>query len=64
MKTEYRSANVESRTSRFNLPVSHPSRWRLLVEQLLAPSIRIQRMRNLSARLFEDAVDDIDGRAC
>ena len=62
MKTECRS--VESRTSRFNLPVCHPSRWRLLAEQLLAPSMRVQRMRNLSARLFEDAVDDLDGRAC
>jgi hypothetical protein len=54
----------DSHTSRFNLPVRHPALWRFLRDQLLSPAIRVHRFRNLSARMFEDTMSEIDGSHC
>jgi hypothetical protein len=43
----------ESRTSRYNFPVHHPSKWRL-IEKLLASPMRLHRYRTLSHRMLED----------
>jgi len=53
-----------SRTPRFNLPVEAPSRWRLLIDGLVPSPMRTYRLRNLSARLFEETIDRIDERKC
>jgi hypothetical protein len=45
--------NQESRTSRHNVSVHHPSKWRF-VEKLLASPMRIHRYRNLSQRMLKD----------
>jgi hypothetical protein len=50
----------ESRSPRFNLPVQHPSKWRLVLERLLASPMRLHRMRALSVRMLEDTLDTID----
>ena len=52
--------NQESRSSRFNLPVHHPSKWSFLLDHLLASPMRIHRYRNLSMRMVEDALDEHD----
>ncbi|MCP4300178.1 MAG: hypothetical protein GY783_06320 [Gammaproteobacteria bacterium] len=54
----------ESHTSRFNLPVRHPALWRFLVEEILSSPMRIHRYRSMSARMFEDMVNEIDGKHC
>ena len=54
----------ESRTSRFNVPVRHPSKWSLLLERVLASPMRLHRYRNLSIRMLEDTIDTIDGGTC
>jgi len=54
----------ESRTSRFNLPIRHPAKWRFLLDQLLSSPMRLHRYRNLSARIFEDVIDEVDGGHC
>ncbi len=55
----------ESRTARGNLAVHHPARWRLLKDLLISPPMRLHRYRSTSARLFEDAVDELDfGKCC
>jgi len=43
----------ESRTSRYNISVRHPSKWRL-IEKLLASPMRLHRYRTLSHRMLED----------
>jgi len=55
-----RTALKESRSSRFNVPVRHPSKWSLLLERLLASPIRLHRYRSLSVRMVEDTFDRID----
>ena len=54
----------ESRTARFDLPVRHPAKWRFLLDQLTSSSIRLHRYRNLSARILEDTIEDMDCRRC
>lgn len=51
------TTHQESRSTRFNVPVRHPSRWQLLLDQVLASPMRIHRYRNLSIRTFEDTMD-------
>jgi hypothetical protein len=58
------AALKESRTSRFNLPVRHPALWRFVVDQVLSSPIRIHRYRTMSARMFDDMVNEIDRRHC
>ena len=58
------AASQESRTSRFNLPIRHPAKWRFLLDQLLSSPMRLHRYRTLSARIFEDTMDKIDGGHC
>ena len=56
--------NFESRTDRFNLAVRHPSKWRLLLDMVLASPMRLHRYRNLSTRIVEDTMDRHDRRNC
>jgi len=53
----------ESRTSRYNLSVRHPSKWRL-IDTLLATPMRLHRYRKLSHRMLEDATREIDRGRC
>lgn len=53
----------ESRTSRYNLSVRHPSKWRL-IDTLLAPQMRLHRYRKLSHRMLEEATREIDRGRC
>ena len=50
----------ESRSPRFNLPVQHPSKWRLVLERVLASPMRLHRYRALSVRMLEETLDTID----
>ncbi|MCH9695249.1 MAG: hypothetical protein K0U72_12135 [Gammaproteobacteria bacterium] len=52
------------RTARFNVPVSHRSMVRRLLDQIAAPSMRLHRYRNLSAEMLEDSLDAVDRRRC
>ena len=54
----------EARTARFNVPVSYRSLPRRLLDRLVAPSLRLHRYRNLSARMLEDSLDRMDSRQC
>lgn len=53
----------ESRTSRYNLSVRHPSKWRL-IDTLLATPMRLYRYRNLSRQVIEEAAREIDRGRC
>jgi len=46
----------QSRSPRFNVPVQGPSRWSLLLDQLLASPRRIHSYRDLGRRMVEDAM--------
>ena len=54
----------EVRTARFNIPVSFRSLPRRMLDRLVAPSLRLHRYRNLSARILQDSLDTLDGRRC
>jgi len=54
----------ESRSTRFNVPVQHPSKWSLILERILAAPMRLHRYRALSVRMLEDTVDKIDCGSC
>ncbi len=54
----------ESRSERFNLQVHHPAKWRFLLDLLLSPPMRIHRYRNLTTRMFEDTMNDVDCGSC
>ena len=72
MKTQIHSSNSvvdnstlqESRSERFNLPIRHPAKWRILMDLLLSSPMRVHRYRNLSAKMFEDTVDEFDCGSC
>jgi hypothetical protein len=72
MKTQIHSSNSvidnstlqESRSERFNLPIHHPAKWRILMDLLLSSPMRVHRYRNLAARMFEDTVDEFDCGGC
>ena len=46
----------ESRSPRFNLPVYHPPKWRVLLAPLLSSPMRLHRYRDLSRRIVEDTL--------
>lgn len=52
----------ESRSAHHNVKVKHPARWRLFAELLLSPASRVNRYRDLSRRIVEDAIDNYDCR--
>lgn len=54
----------EGRTARFNLPVCRRSRFRVLLDSILEPPTRLHRYRNLSTRMLESALDELDGGLC
>jgi hypothetical protein len=54
----------ESRSERFNLQVHHPAKWRFLLDLLLSSPMRIHRYRNLTTRMFEDTMNDVDCGGC
>ena len=54
----------EGRTERFNLPVCRYSTFRCLMETLIAPPTRLHRYRNLSTKMLENALDDLDCGKC
>ena len=58
------AALQESRSERFNLPVRHPAKWRFLLDLLLSSPMRMHRYRNLTTRMFEDTMDDVDCGSC
>ena len=57
---DFHAAIQESRTSRFNVQVSHPSKWNLLLDQFLASPMRLHRYRSLTTRMLENSIDKID----
>ena len=54
----------ESRTAHFNLAVRHPALWRFALDQLLAPATRLHRYRNLTTRMYEESMREIDRGDC
>jgi hypothetical protein len=54
----------EARTARFNLPVCRRSAFRRLLKPLLAPPTRLHRYRNLSTKMLENALDELDHKPC
>ncbi len=54
----------ESCSERLNLPIRHPAKWRFLMDLLLSSPMRIHRYRNLTTRMFEDTMNDIDCGSC
>lgn len=59
-----RNSMRESRTARFDLPVRHPALWRFVADQLLGPAKRLHDYRQLSVRMLEDTLDELNGRSC
>ncbi|MDJ0751446.1 MAG: hypothetical protein QNJ11_18320 [Woeseiaceae bacterium] len=62
--TACQQCTTEVRTARFNFPVSYRSLPRRLLDRLVAPSLRLHRYRNLSARMLQDSLDKMDSRQC
>jgi hypothetical protein len=60
MTTRHHSTLHESRTAHLNLPVRHPNRWRLVADLLFSPPTHLHQYRDLSRRMFEEAVDAED----
>lgn len=58
------AALQESRSERFNLPIRHPAKWRFLLDLLLSSPMRMHRYRNLTTRMFEDTMNDVDCGTC
>ena len=58
------AAQQLSRSPRCNLPVSHPSRWHILLDQLLASPMRLHRYRDLSRRIVENTMVENDCGSC
>lgn len=54
----------ESRSSRFNLPVRHPSKWALLRDVFLSPPHHTYRYRLMSNRMLENTMRQLDRREC
>ena len=54
----------ERRSSHRNVPVQHPSLWRILADLFLSPPMRLHRYRKLSVRMFEDTLKKLDDREC
>ncbi|MDJ0699208.1 MAG: hypothetical protein QNJ07_05080 [Woeseiaceae bacterium] len=54
----------EIRTARFNVPVRHRSTVRRLLDQLIAPAMRLHQYRNLSTGILENALDKMESRRC
>ncbi len=54
----------ESRSPRFNLPVSHPPKWRVLLGPLLSAPMRLHRYRDFSRRIVEDTLNVKDRADC
>lgn len=55
---------IEGRTARFNLPVCRRPRLRRLLDLLLAPPMRVHRYRNLTTKMVETTLDDLDRGRC
>ena len=47
-----------------NTPADHRYGWRRLLDQLVAPSIRMHRYRMLSTLMLEDTLDKVDRKKC
>jgi hypothetical protein len=41
-----------------------PSKWSILLEQILAPSMRLHHYRDLSRRIVEDTIVEKDCGSC
>jgi len=54
----------EIRTARFNLPVCRRSTFRRLLDTFLAPPTHLHRYRNLSTRMLENTLDEVDCGRC
>jgi hypothetical protein len=54
----------EVRTERFNLPVCRHSPLRCLFQTLVASPSRLHRYRNLSTKMLENALDELDCKPC
>lgn len=58
------TALTEGRTARHNQPFFHTGLWHFLVTQLAQPALRLYRLRNLSERMLEDALQNTDTECC
>lgn len=54
----------KSPTAWFDRRVLYPALWRFVAWQLLGPAKRINKYRQLSARMLEDTIDELDDRSC
>jgi hypothetical protein len=54
----------ESRSSRFNVAVRHPSKWGLLRDVLFSPPNYTIRYRILSGRMLEKTIRELDRGDC
>jgi len=59
-----RNSIGESRKARFDTPVRYPALWRLLAWPLKGPAQRLHNYRQLSVRMLEDTLDDLNDRNC
>lgn len=50
----------ESRSSRFNVAVRHPSKWALLRDVLFSPLNHTLRYRILSGRMLEKTIHELN----
>ncbi len=64
MNTRNHEELQESRSQRFNLAVRHPAKWRFFLDLLLSSPMRLHRYRNLSIRIVEDTMDELDCGGC
>jgi hypothetical protein len=55
---------MQSQNNCENTEVSHPSKWKLLLDQFLASPMRLHRYRNLTTHMLEDSIDKIDCGSC
>jgi len=54
----------EALKARFDRRVLYPALWRFVAWQLLGPAKRLNNYRQLSARMLEDTIDELDDRSC
>ncbi len=58
------SCTQELHAAPLDSPTTHRSTWRRLLDQLVAPSIRMHRYRMLSSIMLEDTLGKVDNKKC
>lgn len=54
----------DSLMARLDRRVLYPALWRFVAWQLLGPAKRLNKYRQLSARVLEDTIDELDDGRC